>query len=195
MNFMRKATLVFVALLFGGVSCKMTPQHDRSEPWERMAHEHERSWDALRRIQREVNWQNLGNRITEVPGVGRIIVRDWRLLGAPGREYVRLFFTYENSSTEHIGEARVWANVRDGNGRVRASAWINVFIPWFEFAPGNTWTGELRVATNGAHFDKGWRWEVGAAASHDETSPRVSDGFVRTSPIDDAPLRFASSTR
>ena len=129
-----------------------------------MAQAYDRAWVELRRVQRRVDWENFGDRVTDVRGVGRIIVRDWRLLGAPGKEYLRLFFTYENTTPQQLKEARVWASVRDAAGKIRSTEWLDLYIPWYEFAPGNTWTGELRVATHGAHALEGWTWEVGAAA-------------------------------
>lgn len=175
--------IVVLVALSSLASCKVAPQINPSEAWERMARDNRRAWEQLREIQRQVDWENLGDRITEVPGVGKIIVRDWRLLGKPGSEYVRLFFTYENSTREHVEEARVWVNVRDADGEIRSSAWIDIYIPWFEFSPGNTWTGELRVATKGAHLQKGWRWEVGAATSRDRFDARDVNGVtVRTQP-------------
>ncbi|MCB9882829.1 MAG: hypothetical protein H6834_13660 [Planctomycetes bacterium] len=160
--------LVCSAVVTG--SCSVAPVTPSPSRWDEMARENARQWEVLRRIQRRVDWENLGDRITVVPGVGTVQVRDWRLFGAPGKEYVRLFFTYENSTDRQIKQTRIWVKVRDGIGAVRASAWIDIYIPWYEFAPGNTWTGELRVPTRGAHEDRGWSWEVGAIADHGDDS-------------------------
>lgn len=174
----RIVVLLACVLTAGLASCRFTPNIQPSQAWDNMAREHDQSWDRLRKIQRGLEWDNFGDRITEVPGVGRIIVRDWRLLGTPGREYLRLFFTYENATKQDIKETRVWVNVRDKEGRLRGSSWLDLYLPWYEFAPGNTWTGEIRVATGGAHYEKGWRWEVGARADYGKLPPQTGSSVV-----------------
>ncbi len=168
----RQRTLLVSALLVIGLalttSCSVqrATTDERASPWEKLARENERRWDALRRGPRRGGWGEPRGRIPQSPRGGPRPAREWRLLGGPGHEYLRLFLTYENSTTEAIKETRVWVNVRDGLGVLRATAWIDIYIPWYEFAPGNTWTGELRVPMRGAHHDPGWSWEVGAAADY-----------------------------
>lgn len=122
-----------------------------------------RHYRELRRQQREISWANPGPRIEHFPGYGSIMIDKWYLEGFPGEEYVRVRFTYENSTDQEFRRVRVWVNVHDDEGMAVSSEWLDLILlfGW----PGNTYTDEIRVPTRGIHMKPGWHWRIGCMAS------------------------------
>ena len=160
---MAKFVAAFAIVVVSGTSCTIpVPPTPRSEPEPHLWHRYQA---VLRRAKRRVDWQNLGPRVVEVPGAGTIIVRDWRLQGLPGREYMRFVFTYDNSTHFDFDRVRVWFSVKNGKGERVATEWMDLQMYGLGFWPGNTYTAQIRVPTHGAHFEPGWSWSASAYAN------------------------------
>ncbi|HMQ23874.1 MAG TPA: hypothetical protein PKE00_15385, partial [Planctomycetota bacterium] len=90
----RQRTLLVSALLVIGLalttSCSVqrATTDERASPWEKLARENERRWDALRRGQPRGDRGNLRGRDNEMPHDGPIPTPDVRLLRAPGPKNV-----------------------------------------------------------------------------------------------------------
>ncbi len=112
----------------------------------------------------EVNRLGQSPRIQELGTNGSMIIWKWSLDGGPGWEYIKMRFTYRNTTDRTFDYVRVWLEVRDADGRLVDSHEKMLSHPLgISFTPGNTFTDTFRVLLRGAHRkSKSWYWKVGA---------------------------------
>ena len=144
-------------------ACSARPTPPRETLGERLLQERIDWTQRFKAEQARVNWRNDRPRVYDSHD-GTVIVRDWALLGQPDQDYLRVLFTYDNRTIHTFDRARVWVKVHEPNGVVAASRWEDLTMPWYDFAPGNTYTMAIRVPTDGAHWHEGWYWTVGSTA-------------------------------
>lgn len=123
---------------------------------------------GIRAQQAKIAWENTGPKKLEFGDYGSVILREWQLYGLPGEEYMQVAFTYDNTTKKTFDRARVWVTVRDPQGEAVSRAWLDLLMPWFDFAPGNTYTTTIRVPTRGVHLREGWHWTIGCSTHERE---------------------------
>jgi hypothetical protein len=95
---------------------------------------------------------------------GTLVVHECALEGRPGREVLRVRFTWVNTTGHAVDAVRVRLVVRDpssGDERAAASALcLPLRVP---FGPDSSDTATLEVPTGGLHLRPGWTWDLSAA--------------------------------
>jgi hypothetical protein len=115
-------------------------------------------------LQREMEWRNDGVRRLDYGEDGTVLLRRWELQGLRGKEYLQVWFTYENTTPYELRSARVVVTIKDPDGKVVSTRWMEMDTPGFGFVPGDTYTATLRVPTHDAHWTPGWTWSIGCIA-------------------------------
>ena len=97
----------------------------------------------------------------EFPGVGTLVLREFELMGRPGRAFLHTLFTFENTSGGRLDAPRVTVTVLDPETGDYASGWLDLVAPLgLGLAPNSTYTSWLDVETDGIHFRQGWERRV-----------------------------------
>jgi hypothetical protein len=112
----------------------------------------------------EVNKLGMAPQIKELGDNGSMIIWKWSLDGGPGWEYIKMLFTYRNTSKRTFDYVRVWLEVRDADGKLVDVHEKMLSHPLgVSFTPGNTYTDTFRVPLRGVHRKSAsWHWEIGA---------------------------------
>ncbi|MHC4078252.1 MAG: hypothetical protein ACYST0_07395 [Planctomycetota bacterium] len=112
----------------------------------------------------EVNRHGKAPRIEELGKNGSMVIWRWSLDGGPGWEYIKMRFTYRNTTDRTFDYVRVWLEVRDADGKLVDAHEKMLSHPLgISFTPGNTYTDTFRVLLRGAHRKSdSWSWKVGA---------------------------------
>jgi hypothetical protein len=179
---------VLLAVLLPAACAGPAPRLRPMSEQERLQSEHDQYMQVQRRLQREMAWQNTGPRHYEFPGHGTVVVRSWELCGLPGQEYLLLWYTYDNTTSEELQQARVTVTVRDPEGRPVGQQWADITMPYFPFWPGNTYTDELRIPVHGVHRQQGWSWAVDCFARL-RAEPSALLWFADAEPLRSKPQR------
>jgi hypothetical protein len=97
---------------------------------------------------------------------GQVQVSRWELQGVPGETYVKVDFTWVNTSTDPIRHAFVTLYVLDEDGVVQGASQVRLYNPaGYDLYPENTVTSYLRAETGAVDLAKDrWSWGVMAEA-------------------------------
>ena len=98
---------------------------------------------------------------TEDPELGTLILTDRELLGRPGHAFVRVRFTYVNTSGVRHESVRAALYVYDPETGKGWGESLEMRLPYrYSLTPDSTYTSWLDVPTTGAELEEGWSWEL-----------------------------------
>ena len=132
---------------------------------DRMAEQHERYAQELRDIQAELALETPTPDERDFGEDGTILLWECFLGGRPGREYLRIHYTFLNT-TEHTFEAaNVTLTLYHAESGAEWSEVQRLTIPYkYAFTPNSSYTTSLEIPTRGIHRRPGWQWELGLEA-------------------------------
>lgn len=117
--------------------------------------------DELNALKAEANIDSRQPQMQEFDGKGTMFVWFHALEGGVGWEYLRAYYTYENSTDRDFEWIRVWLEVLDPEGLVVSRGYEVLYNPFgYLLEPGDTMTDELKVPTLGVHSQPGWSWRI-----------------------------------
>jgi len=97
----------------------------------------------------------------DYPGIGRILVRNCRLVGWPGKASLRVEFTYVNTTNGTVTTPRVTLSVTSSDGERWSESSLDLLIPFAaELTANSTYSSWLYVRTEGIHTEAGWSWQL-----------------------------------
>ena len=117
-------------------------------------------------------------RDVDFPGLGRLVVRECRPLGWPGKAFLRVQFSYVNTTGHTVGTPRVTLTVLDETGERWSRTSLDLVVPFAtEMTSNSTYSSWLDVRTEGIHREEGWDWRLELALAGDtpETDVRPAD--------------------
>ena len=133
---------------------------------DRMAAEHSRYLEELHALQAEFARANPVPQERDFGDDGTLLIWECSLGGRPGREYLRLQFTYVNSSDVTLESARVSLILRDPESGMEWTEVAELSIPYkFALTPNSSYTTSFEMPTRGLHRRPGWEWEIEVEAS------------------------------
>lgn len=96
---------------------------------------------------------------------GTIIVEEAVLEGHPGREFLRVGFTYVNTTGHAIDEARLTLTMRDPETDLEWSEEMSLRLPLaLHFTSDSSYTTRFEIPTRGIHLHPHWEWKIRARA-------------------------------
>ena len=156
---MRSLALVLLPLAFLS-ACSSTSDLHFERPW--LDDPRMKAWEQLD------GWKEAENRDSDEPqmqefkGCGTMFVWQHALSGGPGWEYLRVAYSFKNTTETKHDWVRVWVEVLDPDGRVVNRTEELLIHPFgYAITPNDTWSNVLKVPTRGVHKRKGWTWRVG----------------------------------
>ncbi|MCA8958393.1 MAG: hypothetical protein KDC87_20110 [Planctomycetes bacterium] len=163
------ASLTLLSLL---ASCQAPGRNVR--PW--MDDPRLRDWQHLNSAKAEMALHRQDPQMQEFKGCGTMFVWSHSLEGGPGWEYLRISYTYKNTSEQKHDWIRVWCEVLDPAGRIVNRGEDLLIEPMgYAHAPGDVWSDVIKVPTRGAHLQKGWSWRIGCRPVRMKVLPPVRD--------------------
>lgn len=133
--------------------------------------------DELNDLKAEANLDSRQAQMQEFEGKGTMLVWFHALEGGVGWEYLRAYYTYENSTDRNFEWIRVWLEVLDPEGLVVSRVDELLYNPFgFELEPGDTMTDELKVPTLGVHHQAGWSWRIRCEPILMKVLPKIGSG-------------------
>jgi predicted small lipoprotein YifL len=159
-------SIAAVVLLGSLTGCALRGPEDARPPVDLIAAAQIREWVVLNEQKAALAGSAHDSRVFDVPGHGAVHVREWRLEGGPGWEYVRARFTYQNTTGKALDEARVVLIVENHDGSRASAAQIRLRHPLGrKLVPGMMFADEVRAETGGLHRDsRGWKWTIAIEA-------------------------------
>ena len=163
---MRRISACLLPLGLGLFACTLPPPrpHYRGGVETEWAREQIIYRQELLQQKYEVNKLGVVPRIKELGNNGSMVIWKWSMGGGPGWEYIKMRFTYRNTTDRTFDYVKVWLEVRDADGKLVDAHEKMLSHPLgISFTPGNTYTDTFRVPLRGAHRNSSsWSWEVGA---------------------------------
>ena len=109
----------------------------------------------------------------DVPGMGKLVVRECRLLGWPGKVYLRVQFTYVNTTGATVDTPRVTLSVESPDGVDFSRSSIDLVVPFAtELTKNSTYSSWLDVDTEGIHRLDDWVWRLDLAPASEAAAER-----------------------
>lgn len=124
----------------------------------------ERAWAKLEQQKAAVRWNDHEEHTWSFPGAGEITVRDWALEGGLDWEYVRVDFTYRNTTHLPMEHVDIVLRVLTADGQPVTASRVTLRHPLgMPLRPGNYFSDRITVPTRGAHRSpQGWHWDIEA---------------------------------
>lgn len=141
---------------------------------------HRSSLDAFQAEQRRHEREHEFPARYEIEGLGALLVKDCRLIGWPGKAWLRAEFTLLNT-VESLEEAPVLSlRMTDPASGEEAWAHQELALPFgMAFTRGSTYTGWIEMPTSGLHRREGWEWSLEVAFGEPEgASPEDPPGAL-----------------
>lgn len=152
----REAALAGLLLL----ACASEEQLRREEV-ARIAEEHARAVDENQRAIEEFARSNPVPQQREYGPNGTLILHQLELDGPPGREGLRVEYTWVNTTGEVVDAVLLRFGLRTGPGAPDSTEERVLRLPLgLRLAPDSSYTSHLRLLTGGAHRSPSWQWDV-----------------------------------
>ena len=126
-----------------------------------MAEQHDRYVLELRQIQAELARESPMPDERDFGEDGTILLWECTLGGRPGREYLRIHYTFLNTTDHTFEAALVTLTLRHAESGAEWSEVQKLSIPFvYAFTPNSSYTTSLEIPTQGIHRRPGWQWEL-----------------------------------
>lgn len=94
-------------------------------------------------------------------GLGTLIVSDCRLIGRPGKAFVRAEFTYVNTTGRRLDGVHATLYVDDPDSGESWGETLLMRVPYrYALTPDSTYTSWLDTPTKGVETKPGWSWDL-----------------------------------
>jgi len=94
-------------------------------------------------------------------GLGTLVVSERELLGRPGKAFVRVRFTYVNTSGVRHRSVAATLYVDDPESGESWGESLRMQMPYkYALTPDSTYTAWIDTPTHGVEGKPGWRWEL-----------------------------------
>ena len=144
------------------VSCAGTPSaSDEHEMLARYDAQHRAELEAFEREQADFLRRTPVPERSEFSGLGTLILNERELLGRPGKAFVRVRFTYVNSTGRMLDAVRATLYLHDPETGEGWGETLLMRVPYkYHLTPDSTYTSWIDTPTKGVEFKPGWTWEL-----------------------------------
>jgi hypothetical protein len=98
---------------------------------------------------------------TTFEGLGTLVVSERELLGRPGKAFVRVRFTYVNTTEVRHRSVRATLYVDDPQSGESWGEQLLMQMPYkYSLTPDSTYTAWIDTPTRGVESKAGWGWEL-----------------------------------
>lgn len=162
--------LLLILALVSAAGCA-SDESARRAVLDAMAADHQRYLDDFHRAQADVVARYPVPQRLEFPGHGMILLDECSLEGRPGKEYLRLHFTWVNTARRRVDTARVTLTLVDPETETAWSEVLDLKLPYgLGLNPNSSYTTWFEMPTRGLHLRGGWEWELSVEALSGEAA-------------------------
>ena len=154
----------FLVMAVGCLTACVTDNSDRAI-LERMATEHAQCLADFERARAELESRTPLPQEWDFGSNGTLLVRKVDLAGRPGKEFLKVRFTYVNTTGRRVKTARVTLTMRDPVTETEWTQEMDLTLPYkFTFTRGSSYSTWFEIPTYGAHRHPGWEWSLAVEA-------------------------------
>jgi len=97
----------------------------------------------------------------DYPGIGTVLVDECELIGRPGKAFLRLHFTWVNTTTTTFPLVQARLTLFDPATETEWSQTLDMRLPYrLSMGPDSSYTSWFEMPTRGVHLHEGWEWEI-----------------------------------
>ena len=148
-----------LTLLLACSACSVTPE--QRFDLEEVRAQYERDQAAFGRAQADLERRNPVPMRLDFEDAGSVFVDRVALVGHPGSAFLRVHFTWVNTSGEAFSVVDMRLTQRDTGADLEWSQTLEMRLPFkYSLGPDSTYTSWFEVPTHGVHLREGWDWEL-----------------------------------
>jgi hypothetical protein len=162
--------LRILTLLLVCSACSFTGAHHFD--LEEVRAQYERDQAAFSRAQADLERRYPVPMRLDFEGAGSLFVDRVALVGRPGKAFLRIHFTWVNTTSEAYPVVDVRLTQRDSTTDIEWSETLEMRLPFkYSLGPDSSYTSWFESSTHGVHLREGWDWELHVRP--DERHPRA----------------------
>jgi hypothetical protein len=156
-----RSTCRLASLFLAFTPARTNPRAEEHEMLLHLAAEHRSEPEAFQAEQAAFASRTSLPETREFPGLGTLNVNQAALVGRPGKAFVRVRFTFVNTSAIGFEGPRVSLRVRDPSSGESWSESLEMQAP-VGIHPNkeSSYSAALKTPTRGVEFEAGWGWEI-----------------------------------
>lgn len=149
--------LLLAPLLLSSLACRAERTHfDLEEATAR----YEARLERFHRIQAEFEEENPVPQRFDFGDAGSVFVDEVELVGRPGRAFLRVHFTWVNTTGRAYPVVDLRLTLRDPETGTEWSESLEMRLPYrLELTPDSSYTSWFETPTHGVHLKPAWSWE------------------------------------